>query len=164
MERNMPIRRLIATLALFTLVSTLSHAQVSGEDMATSSDRAALYNAKKSELEALSKVLDIEAEIRKKKESGTATVQPTLRSIEGIDGHLVATFAFSDSANVDAKKGDQIPGGWTVTSISLDSVDLKRGKETLHLLRSDTAGQAVIRPASAGLPLPTPITSIISEH
>lgn len=58
---------------------------------------------------------------------------PVVRSIEGYAGKMKAVLAFSGNESIVATEGSSVPGGWTVTKISENSVLLKRKNKTTEL-------------------------------
>lgn len=64
----------------------------------------------------------------------TASVQyPTVRSIVGFNGDLDATMVMPDGHVIRVGKGDEIQGGFKVTSISASGVRVRHGKAVVLL-------------------------------
>lgn len=70
--------------------------------------------------------------------------EPTVRSISGVNGKLFATFMYSTGAIADAAQGETLPGGYKVTFLSIDKVELQKNGKILQVGFSSRA------PAAAG--------------
>jgi type IV pilus biogenesis protein PilP len=62
---------------------------------------------------------------------------PVLRGVVGAGSKLFATVAYESGQELDATVGDQLPGGFTVLSLSVNKLTLKdKGGKKIELLRS----------------------------
>ena len=97
----------------------------------------ALLTAQKQELELKAQVTGKQAELARATNSDASSIdragQPVVRAIEGADGKLKATLAFGSGVVQTVKAGEKIYGGWVVTNISVDAVNISRGGEKVRL-------------------------------
>ncbi|MCZ2112716.1 MAG: type IV pilus biogenesis protein PilP [Anaerolineae bacterium] len=166
-------KALVAAIALFCCAGG-AFAQAAGNVAATATsgnstaaDEIARINEDIAVLSARLKHLDLRAQIVTKQAEidraaatgGSANIDstaPVVRGIEGVDGKLKATLAFTGGVQQTVSKGEVTRGGWTVSDISINSVSLSRGKERIKLgfgnepPASTAAGQPMPGPAGAG--------------
>lgn len=60
--------------------------------------------------------------------SGTSDDMPVVKKVYGVGGKMAATFLYSNGAAIEGKVGDTIIGGFKVVSITIDKVELLKGK------------------------------------
>lgn len=58
---------------------------------------------------------------------------PTALGSSGIVGHFSATFIYPDGNKATAKVGQQIPGGFVVTEVGIDRVEIAKGNRRFLL-------------------------------
>lgn len=107
------------------------------EQLQRINESIAVLNAKRQELELRAQVVAKQSEIDRMIHGDASTnarlQPPSVRSIEGADGKMVATLVMSSGQMQTVKKGDKIPGGWTVAQVGVDAVHISRGREKLRL-------------------------------
>jgi type IV pilus biogenesis protein PilP len=82
---------------------------------------------------------------------------PTVKSVYGANGLLLATVMYSNGTELEVKVGDVVVGGYTVKTIEIDRVEFAKGKETIRLVFS--AKPPIEKIESATVPL-APVPSI----
>lgn len=75
---------------------------------------------------------------------------PVVKSVYGVRDTLVATFIYSNGTTMEAKVGDTLNGGFKVTKIAVDRVELVKNKKVIQLGFSATPPAAAPVAASAG--------------
>lgn len=98
-------------------------------------ERMSVMQAQLAKLELQAKIAAKNDEIRRfgrLPETGDESLSPTVTEISGIDGRLTANLLVASGNIQTVRVGDQV-GGWTVRSISIDSLTIARGKETKRL-------------------------------
>ena len=115
------------------------HAQQStAEQLQRINETIAILSAQRQEIELRAQIATKQLEINRATHvddtsSIDKTGRPVVRSIEGADGKMTATLAFSSGMQQIVRRGDTLPGGWTVTRIDIDAVQITRGKEKARL-------------------------------
>lgn len=134
-------RRAMTMLALMLVLSNGAFAggAVGGaaKEIADINEEIAVLSAKLAEIEVRAKIATKEQEIKRiGAPSGASGADskdlPVVRSIEGVDGRLLATIATGGGSTQTVVKGDKI-GEWTVSKIDVNAVTLNRRKETVRL-------------------------------
>lgn len=133
-------------LMLLASVPLAVQAQSVG-DLANVQAETLLIKAKAARAEALGKLADANKQSSGEAAADTATDSlPVVRGVYGTAGKLYATFLYANGSTVDAGKGDTIPGGYVVRSLSATRVELgRRG-------RSFTVGFSDVRPLTPTAP------------
>lgn len=107
------------------------------EQLQRINESIAVLNAKRQELELRAQVVAKQSEIDRlingDANTNSRLQPPSVQSIEGADGKMVATLMMSSGQTQTVKKGDKIPGGWTVAQVGVDAVHISRGREKLRL-------------------------------
>lgn len=75
---------------------------------------------------------------------------PVVKSVYGVRDTLVATFIYSNGTTMEAKVGDTLNGGFKVTKITVDRVELLKNKKVIQL---GFSAMAPLAPA-AGVQIP----------
>lgn len=133
-------RKLMAVALLTAFVATPTFAAESiAEEIARANEQIALLSAKLKELEIRTQIATKQAEIDRitsvtgAAPAGQPSELPVVRGIEGVDGRLAATLAFTGRIQQTVVTGEKIRGGWTVAQIDVNAVTLTRGNEKLRL-------------------------------
>ncbi|MDO8301187.1 type IV pilus biogenesis protein PilP [Lacisediminimonas sp.] len=144
------IERPLRWLLLATVLAAApAGAESAAEKIAKINESIAILTAQKAELELRAQIANKQAEIGKSSAGGAgyagggmarqATAGghdiglPVVRSIEGMDGRLVAMLAFPGGLMQRVKQGEKIHGDWTVADIGTHSLTLTRGREIVRL-------------------------------
>lgn len=139
----------------------LLSAAISGSAFAESGNTIAELNEKIAIMGAQIRLLEAELQMAQKNkdlaklkgttEEGRAGL-PSLRSIEGVNGSMYATFSHAEGGDVTVEKGERLPGGWAVVEIRPKSVTLSNGKERKHLTLRMAATPHVGTTGATGAP------------
>jgi len=105
-------------------------------DLSRIQDETLLLKAK---AERAAAEADLEAKRRSAAGVGQDMEPPVVKVVYGVDHKLVATFLYSNGVVMDAGAGDTILGGFKVAAISVDKVQLVRGKTRYQVGFSATA-------------------------
>lgn len=130
-------------LALFATCLPLScQAQGIAEEITAITERVHMLNAKKAEMDLRSEIAKREQELERygsgRFQSHAGQAIAVVKTIEGIDGRLLATLTYPTGEEESVRVGDEIKGKWKVAKIDIRSVYLKRGKEKIRLYPSRT--------------------------
>jgi type IV pilus biogenesis protein PilP len=143
-----PLRLLLLAGLASVLVSAPAGAESAAEKIAKINESIAILTAQKAELELRAQIANKQAEIdksgagsagyaggagRQASAGGHDIGLPVVRSIEGMDGRLVAMLVFSGGLMQRVKQGEKIHGDWTVADIGTHSLTLTRGREIVRL-------------------------------
>lgn len=140
----------------FLVCMALSGAALAGDG--GSADTIAKLNEEIAIMAARIRLLEAELQMAQKRAElaklngvtdANKDVRPSLRSIEGVNGTMYATFAYTDGGMVTVEKGEKLPGGWVVESIQLRGVTIIKGKEREQLNLRSTQLQAATIAAPA---------------
>lgn len=142
-----------AGLVLGLLCLTAKAQETAQEKIISANERMAVLRAKHAELEVEAQIAAKKAEIRKIKgedrfEAKGGASMPTVKAIEGIDSHKMATISYPSGEEETVRVGDTLKSGWKVTSMDIRTVSLVRKREKVRLYASSgsrvgTLGQVV---------------------
>jgi type IV pilus biogenesis protein PilP len=131
---------MVAVFAVAFASSPAFAAAEIAEEIRQINEQIALMSAKFKELELRAQIATKKAEIERIGASGSGSTVgeaaaeiPVVRGIEGVDGRLKATLAYTGRIQQTVSQGEKIRGGWTVTQIDVSAVTLSRGTEKLRL-------------------------------
>ena len=164
------VKKAVALVAILMLGASAVNAETVAEEIERINEKIALQSAKLDDLDQQAKILAKEQEIARilatpKAGSSQGLPQtdeiPIVRGIEGVDGKLRATLGMRGGVTQSVKVGEKI-GGWTTKEITVNSVTLVHGKETVRLSFGTEPASAVYGssgstwgpPAGIGSPLP----------
>lgn len=123
---------------------------VSASEIAAINERMAVMSARLQELELQAKIASKTEEIRRFKGAPDAYddgYTPSVLDINGVDGKLWATLYMQGGNVQTVRVGDRV-GAWVVRAITIDSVTVQRGKDSVRL----AFGTYSAPPATPGLP------------
>ncbi|OHE80662.1 MAG: hypothetical protein A2X76_01325 [Lysobacterales bacterium GWF1_69_6] len=83
-------------------------------------------------------------------------IAPVVRGVHGANKNLYATFLYSNGSTVEARQGDQIPGGFRVIALSAERVEIQRGSERIQVGFSSIPPIATVKLTNDGA---TPMNS-----
>lgn len=126
--------RKVLLIALGLVFSTSALADRRAEEILMINEEIAIINARVGKADAEVKLATKQQELNKLNGSSTTNTNdlPVVRSIEGVDGKLLATLATNGGITQTVSKGGKF-GAWTVTKIDVSAVTLSRGKEVVKL-------------------------------
>lgn len=140
-------------LPLLLLVTSLSHAEsaISVGELSAVQSETYLYKAQGERAKALRALESEGGTSSGTVTSGNSELPPVIKLVYGPPQALRATLLYSGGYEVDARMGGpELPGGFSVSSISLDSVMLNRAGKRYPLgFASTTPTQ---KGASIGIP------------
>lgn len=121
-------------IAILVLSATPAYADKTAEELLTINEQIALINARLGKVDAEVKLANKQQELSKLNGSsvGNASDLPVVRSIEGVDGKLLATLATNGGITQTVGKGGKF-GAWTINKIDVNAVTLSRGTEVVRL-------------------------------
>lgn len=153
--RNDFMKRLY--VVLFCLVPGLSMAQSTVGDLSKIQGETLILKAKANR-EAAQAELDARSRAAGGYTASDESSLPVVKSVYGVRDTLVATFIYSNGSTMEAKVGDKLNGGYKVTKIAVDKVELMKNKRVIQLGFSATPPVSVPVPAAgtsgAGMPQP----------
>ena len=128
MEKGKRVTAVLMASALFALGGGVSAQHTAGE-LERLQAEAIITKAKLN-------LAEIEEQLRQKQglsgdELGRVSV-PAVRAVYGVDKELYATLVYNNGATVTAKLGDVVPGGYTVSKITVEAVELKKGQQRVR--------------------------------
>lgn len=132
-------KRTIAVALIGIGLSAGVQAQSPAERVRQINEDIAVLSAQLQKLELEAKIAGKESE--KQRSSGAAVPgfanqatdeMPVVRAIDGMDGKLVATLAMRGGVVQTVREGEKF-GAWTTKTITVNSVTLARGKETIRV-------------------------------
>lgn len=150
--RNDFIKRLFVVLA--SLAPGLALAQATVGDLSKIQGETLILKAKANR-EAAQADLDARSRAAGGYASSDDSNLPVVKSVYGVRNTLVATFIYSNGTTMEAKVGDTLNGGYKVTKIAVDKVELAKNKKVVQLGFSATP--PVASPAgmaNPGMPQP----------
>lgn len=116
---------------------TVNAQQSTAEQLQRINESIAILSAQRQEIELRAQIATKQFEIDRASHVDVTNIDrarhPVVRSIEGADGKMSATLVFGSGVQQVVRRGDSIPGGWTITRISIDAVQIVRGKEKVRL-------------------------------
>ena len=130
----------IAALLLVLCAATAHAEESTAEKIKRINEQTALLDAELRQLETQEKVAQKKSDISHL--SGTASsddATPVVKSIGGMDEQLNATLLFQGGVTQTVSKGDVLPNGWKVLSITGNKVDVARGSQRKSLIRGNAA-------------------------
>ncbi len=77
-------------------------------------------------------------------------IAPVVRGVHGANKNLYATFLYSNGSTVEARQGDQIPGGFRVVALSAERVEIQRGNERIQVGFSSIPPLATVKLTNDG--------------
>lgn len=129
-------------LALFVAcMPVLGQAQSATEEITAITERVHVLNARKAEMDVRAQIAAIKQELDRYQglgrfESIEERLMPSIKTIEGVDGRMLATISYASGHEESVRVGDVIRGKWKVTQIDIRCVHLQRGKEKTRLYLS----------------------------
>ncbi|MEJ7745700.1 MAG: type IV pilus biogenesis protein PilP [Luteimonas sp.] len=134
-------------------------------DLANVQAETLFIKAKAARAEALSKLAEasLQGSTASSQETASNDSLPVVRGVYGSAEKLYATFLYANGSTVDAGKGDVIPGGYNVRSLSATRVELGRRGRSFTVGFSDvpppmpTASNASTGPSAPPQYLPPPM-------
>lgn len=150
--RNDFMKRLFVVLA--SLAPGLALAQATVGDLSKIQGETLILKAKANR-EAAQAELDARSRAAGGYTSSDDSNLPVVKSVYGVRNTLVATFIYSNGTTMEAKVGDTLNGGYKVTKIAVDKVELAKNKKVVQLGFSATP--PVASPAgmsNPGMPQP----------
>lgn len=134
-------RKKCYVVVLFALsLATPAVAQSTAEEVRQINEEIAVLQARLSKIDVEAKIAAKEAE--KLRSSGAGAFgrnefhagedTPVVKAIDGMDGKLTATLVMRGGAVQTVRVGEKV-GAWTTKAITVNSVTLSRGKETVRL-------------------------------
>ncbi|ACT52138.1 type IV pilus biogenesis protein PilP [Methylovorus glucosotrophus] len=125
--------RKLLIIALLSSISSPCFADKTSDEILGINEQIAILNARLGKAEAEVKLANKNQELQKLSGSSLdGDDLPVVRSIEGVDGRLLATLAGSGGITQTVGKGGKF-GVWTVKSINVNSVTLVRGQKVVTL-------------------------------
>jgi len=130
---------IVALVCIGLSIGTVAQAQAQSpaERVRQINEDIAVLSAQLLKLELEAKIAGKEAE--KQRSSGASGFanpvtdeMPVVRAIDGMDGRLVATLAMRGGVVQTVREGEKF-GVWTTKAITVNSVTLARGKETVRV-------------------------------
>jgi len=116
---------------------TANAQQSTAEQLQRINESIAILSAQRQEIELRAQIASKQYEIDRANHVDVTNVDrsrhPVVRSIEGADGKMAATLIFGSGIQQIVRRGDHIPGGWIVSRIGIDAVQISRGKERVRL-------------------------------
>src|SRR6185369_17926514 len=132
-------KRTIAAALIGIGLAAGAAAQSPAERVRQINEDIAVLSAQLSKLELEAKIAGKEAEKSRSNGAGApgfanqATDEmPVVRAIDGMDGKLVATLAMRGGVVQTVREGEKF-GAWTTKTITVNSVTLARGKESIRV-------------------------------
>ncbi|MDH0341964.1 type IV pilus biogenesis protein PilP [Chromobacterium haemolyticum] len=122
--RNKAIVAVISTLAAVTA----AHGEGTVGDLSSIQSETILIRAKVSRAEAQAQ-LDARTKGKGGAENNGDMALPVVKFVYGVGKQLSATFLYSSGEAIDAKVGDTILGGYKVVSLTVDKVEVAKGKK-----------------------------------
>lgn len=108
---------------------------VTAAEIASINERMAVLSARLAEMELLAKISSKSGEIKRLKGGLEVTDDgyiPSVVDINGVDGNLWSTLSMQGGNIQTVRVGDRV-GRWVVRAITIDSVTVQSGKESLRL-------------------------------
>lgn len=126
--------RKVLLIALGLIFTAPAYADKRAEEILMINEEIAIINARVGKADAEVKLATKQQELNKLNGSSASNTNdlPVVRSIEGVDGRLLATLATNGGITQTVSKGGKF-GAWTVTKIDVNAVTLSRGKEVVKL-------------------------------
>lgn len=126
-----------AGVALIPLMVAAAFAQAEGTvgDLSRIQSETIILKAKVSRATAQSE-LDAKSRVGQVNDDVDA---PVVKSVYGVGRKLFASFLYSNGVAMDAKQGDTILGGYKVVTLTVDKVELGKGKRRFVVGFSATA-------------------------
>ena len=106
------------------------------EELLAINERIALLSAQLKEVELQANIAAKQRDLASGAagaEGGYGSALPVVRGIDGLGRHLQATLAWASGVVQTVGEGESLPGGWRVTHIDVDVVELARGAERVRL-------------------------------
>lgn len=129
------------------------HADGSASEIARISEEIAVLQAKQRRLDVELMIAQKQGELNKlsgaSQPASMANTMPTVRSIEGIDGKLRATFAFGSGMTQTKSQGDVLANGWKVERIDVSTVTLSNGKDRRSIAFGNEPPAQLTQPGSS---------------
>jgi len=138
-------KSLLAFVVAGAFVATAQAGESAAEQIKQINENIAVLSAQVAELEQREKIANKKEAIRKLESGGLPAAGagsfmssygddvPTVRAIDGVDGKLKATLAMRNGGGVQTVSEGEKFGVWMVKRISVSTVALARGKETIKL-------------------------------
>jgi len=155
MESFMDAKARYAVLVMSLLASGSLAAQSVGE-LADVQAKTLLIRAQAAQAEAQAKLVDASKSSGGPIAGDAGDSLPVVRGVYGTAGKLYATFLYANGSTVDAGRGDQIPGGFVVRSLSATRVVLGRHGQSFTVGFSDVR-PLTPTPAASPAPMPPPL-------
>lgn len=132
-------KRTIAAALIGIGLSAGAVAQSPADRVRQINEDIAVLSAQLQKLELEAKIAGKEAEKSRSNGAGAPSFanqatdeMPVVRAIDGMDGKLVATLAMRGGVVQPVREGEKF-GAWTTKTITVNSVTLARGKETIRV-------------------------------
>jgi len=151
--RNNLMKRLY--VILFCFVPGLSLAQATVGDLSKIQGETLILKAKANR-EAAQAELDARSRAAGGYTASDESSLPVVKSVYGVRDTLVATFIYSNGTTMEAKVGDKLNGGYKVTKIAVDKVELMKNKKVIQLGFSATPPVSAPTAGSPGAGMPQP--------
>lgn len=131
-----------AGVALIPLIVAAAFAQAEGTvgDLSRINSETIILRAKVSRAMAQS---ELDAKSRAGQITDAVVDMPVVKSVYGVGRKLFANFLYSNGVAMDAKLGDTILGGYKVVTLTVDKVELAKGKKRFVVGYSATAPMPV---------------------
>lgn len=135
------VKKIAAAVAVAMLGASAANAESVSDEIKQINEKIAKQSAQLEDLDQQAKILAKQQEIARmlaapKAGSTQGLPQtdevPVVRGIEGVDGKLRATLVMRGGVTQTVKVGEKF-GGWTTKEITVNSVTLVHGKETVRL-------------------------------
>jgi type IV pilus biogenesis protein PilP len=146
--RNDIIQRLVAVLIAFG--PALGMAEPTVGDLSKIQGETLIIKAKANR-EAAQAELDARTRATGGYSGSDESNVPVVKSVYGVRDTLVATFIYPNGTTMEAKVGDTLNGGFKVTKIAVDRVELMRNKKVIQVGFSATPPVATVPGPGPGL-------------
>lgn len=152
--RNRNLKHLLVLASVFGTSLAWAGEPASVGDITRVQNETLLLNAQVKRAEAQA---SLSAKTKTNQPSASSSVQaemlidpPVVKLVYGKGAQLYATFIFANGVMMDAKVGDALMGGFVVSVLSVERVELVRGKQRYPIGFSATFPTPAAPPAQVG--------------
>ncbi len=132
-------RKKMLLIAIMATISNSVFAETVAMQIKVINENVAVLSAKLAEMDVKAKIAGKQQEIDRlgvstgvSQTDAAAKELPVVRSIEGVDGRMLAILATGSGEIKTVVRGDKV-GEWTINKIDVNSVTLAHGKQIVRL-------------------------------